>query len=53
MNDTIGQSLLNKRLKREQIWFDEFTKLRYDDKDFYNQYNEDEFYEWCKDYNLI
>lgn len=53
MENTTNQNLLNKQLQRHQILFDEFTQLRYDDKDFQNQYNEDEFYKWCKDYNLI
>ena len=53
MENRKHQVLLNKQLQRHQILFDEFTQLRYDDKDFQNQYNEDEFYKWCKDYNLI
>lgn len=28
----------------------EFHQLRYDDKDFENQYNADEFQEWYMDY---
>jgi len=30
----------------------EFHQLRYDDKDFNEQYDEDEFIEWVVDYEL-
>lgn len=53
MENNMDQVLLNKTLQRRQIWFDEFMQLRSDDSNFANQYEENEFHEWCKDYNLI
>lgn len=32
---------------------DEFYQLRYDDEIFENLYDENEFDEWLKDYNII
>ena len=53
MRDNVNQILMNKMLDRQRVWFEEFMQLRYDDKDFSNQYSENEFHQWCEDYNLI
>jgi hypothetical protein len=43
---------MNKYKLMKKVWFEEFIQLRFDDKDFYNQYSESEFQEWCEDYNI-
>lgn len=52
MKYNIHQVLINKMLERENQYRSEFTQLRYDDKDFAYLYNENEFHQWCKDYNI-